>query len=334
MTDDGLPSIAVIGLGSIGVRHARNFQSLGCQVIGADSDAGRLQMLDRIPGATAATSIDGAIERANAVVVATPASSHIAIGAQVLSAGRHLLVEKPLSTDLSGAEQLEDSANLIALVGFNLRFLPAVRKAKALIEGGAIGRILNGSFEFGYDLRKWNPNRDYRKTYSARVADGGGVLLDAIHELDLLLHLCGPADSVIAVLANSGALEIDGEDRVAAAVTVEAGGILQIGLDYLSPDYHRGFRLVGEEGLIQWDWKTGTMDFTRGDARAQFHWNTDADATYVEEARHFLESISGGQAKSPSADVAAGISSLELAMAIRESDSESARVFLGETPDE
>lgn len=334
MAEDGVPSIAVIGLGSVGVRHARNFESLGCQVVGADSDPDRLQMLDRIPGAAAAASIDDAIERADAVVIATPASSHVAIGKEVIAAGRHLLVEKPLSTDLSGAEQLGESANLAAMVGFNLRFLPAVRKAKSLLDGGAIGKILSGSFQFGYDLRKWNPHRDYRKTYSARVADGGGVLLDAIHELDLLLHLCGPADSVIAMLANSGVLEIDGEDRVAAAVAVEGGGIVQVELDYVSPVYHRGFRLVGDEGLIDWDWNTGTMDFVRGDARAQFHWNTDPDATYVDEARFFLDSITDGRVKSPGADIAAGISSLELAMAIRESDSESARVFLGETPDE
>ncbi|RIK10026.1 MAG: hypothetical protein DCC49_04425 [Acidobacteria bacterium] len=334
MTEDGLPSIAVIGLGSIGVRHAGNFQSLGCQVIGADSDPGRLQMLDRFPEAAAAANIDDAIERSDAVVIATPASSHIPIAAQALSAGRHLLIEKPLSTDLSGSDQLEDPADSIVMTGFNLRFLPAVGKAKTLIDDGAIGRILNGSFEFGYDLRKWNPHRDYRKTYSARVEDGGGVLLDAIHELDLLLHLCGAADSVIATLGSSGLLEIDGEDRVVAAVTIEGGGILQVALDYLSPTYYRGFRIVGDEGLIEWDWNTGTMNFIRGDARAQFHWNTDADATYVEEARHFLACIAEGQVKPPAADIAAGISSLELAMAIRESDSESARVFLGETPDE
>lgn len=334
MADDGLPSIAVIGLGSAGLRHVRNFQALGCQVTGTDSDRDRLQMLDRIPGAIAATSTEEAIERSDAVVVATPAPSHVAIGALALTAGCHLLVEKPLSTDLSGTEQLEDSGELVGMTGFNLRFLPAVRKAMTLIDDGAIGKILNGSFQFGYDLRRWNPHRDYRKTYSARVADGGGVLLDAIHELDLLLYLCGPAESVIAMLANSGTLEIDGEDRVAAAVTAKGGGILQIGLDYLSPVYHRRIRLIGDEGLIEWDWNTGTMDFIRGDARAQFHWNTDADATYVEEARHFLDSISKGYVNSPAADIAAGISSLELAMAIRESDSESARVFLGETPDE
>lgn len=334
MNDGCLPSIAVIGLGSVGVRHATNFQDLGCQVIGFDSDPARLQMLDRIPGSIATANIDNAIEFSDAVVVATPASLHVSIGTQVLSAGRHLLVEKPLSTDLSGTEQLEDSADLVVMVGYNLRFLPAVKKAKTLVDVGAIGRILSGSFEFGYDLRKWNPHRDYRKTYSARLADGGGVLLDAIHEVDLLLHLCGPAESVSAVLTNSGILEIDGEDTVAAAVTVEGGGILQVALDYLSPAYHRRFRLVGEEGLIQWDWKTGTMDFIRGDAQAKFHWDTDFDSTYVEEARHFLEGIAGGKVKSPSADIGAGIASLELAMAIRESDSESARVFLGETPDE
>lgn len=332
MTDTGALTIGVIGLGSIGVRHAGNFSALGCTVIGTDADQTRLQMLDRIPGATGVGSTDEAIELADALVIATPASSHIPLATKALDAGRHVLVEKPLSVDLSGAERLEDASGRVVMVGFNLRFLPAVRKAKALIDDGAIGRVLHGSFEFGFDLRKWNPQRDYRRTYSSRLADGGGVLLDAIHELDLLLHLCGSANAVSAALGHSGTLEIDGEDTVSATVVLESGGIVGVALDYLSPVYRRGFRLIGDEGLIAWEWTTGTMDFIRGDARAQFHWATDADATYVDEARHFIDCVSREQG--PETDIASGISSLELAMAIRESDAESTCVFLGETPDE
>lgn len=328
-----MKTVAVVGLGSIGVRHATNLADLGCHVIGYDTSPERHQMLDRIDGAVAVGKFDEALNAADAVVVATPADSHIEIALATLRRGRNVFIEKPLSTDLAGTEALEEAAShRVAQVGYNLRFLPALKKAAALIADDAIGSILTGQIEFGYDLRKWNPTRDYRSTYSATSARGGGILLDAIHELDLALWLAGPIESVVATAAHVSDLEIETEDVAAALLTTENGAIISVTLDYLSPTYHRGFRLVGTEGLLEWSWSSGQLTFVRGEARAEFNWKTDVDAAYRDEMAHFLACLDGDL--EPTTGIGTAIASLELAMAIRESASTGERVYLGEQPDE
>lgn len=324
--------MAVIGLGSIGIRHATNFAKLGCRIIGSDADPDRLQMLDRIDGAASAATTSEAVEQADAVVIATPADSHVEIAEMALTQGRHVFIEKPLSINLHGTESLEELASdLTAMVGYNLRFLPALEKINSLVADGAIGRILNGQIEFGYDLTKWGKS-DYRRTYSAHAGEGGGILLDAIHELDLLLWFAGPVESVVASIERSGKLEIDCEDTVAAIATTGDGALVSVNLDYLSPTYHRRVRLVGDEGAVGWDWNTGRIDFIRGEARADFNFPTDIDKAYVDEAAWFLSCLEGGSA--PKTGIGQGIASLELAMAMRESAATGDRVFLGEQPDE
>lgn len=326
MSKDNPTTVAIVGIGSAGLRHAKNFASLGCTVVGVDSDPERLQMLDRVEGATGTRSLTEALEQSEIAVIATPASTHLPIARHAIEANCHLLIEKPLSIDLDGVGFLETATTSMIMLGYNLRYLPAIKKAKSLIDTSAIGQILTGSFEFGYDLRRWNPERDYRKTYSARIADGGGVLLDSIHELDLLLFLCGSAHSAIGVLEDSRALEIETEDRLGAIVTTRGGAILSVSLDYLSPKYHRCFRLIGTEGMIKWDWTTGILEFIRGEACAQFHWKTDVDASYIDEAKDLLECIAKN--KEPDPGLRAGIESLRLALAIRESSASRCEVVL------
>src|SRR5947209_4960132 len=83
------------------------------------------------------------------------------------------------------------------------------RRTVALVHAGKAGRVSAVRLWFGSWLPDWRPNVDYRTTYSARANLGGGVLLDAIHELDLCLWLLGgePVDVIGAVVGRFGPLE-------------------------------------------------------------------------------------------------------------------------------
>ena len=86
---------------------------------------------------------------------------------------------------MDGVEELITAAstrNRIILVGCNFRFQWGIRLAKQLVEEGKVGRVLFADAEFGQYLPDWHPWEDYRHSYSAQKALGGGIIFDSIHK--------------------------------------------------------------------------------------------------------------------------------------------------------
>ena len=122
------------------------------------------------------------------MLVCTDPASHVAVARQAVEAGSHVFVEKPIAHLSDEVPALLDSAKRagrLVAVGFNLRFLPSLRRVKALLDAGRIGRVYSARAVFGYYLPVWRAGRDYRDNYAVSAAAGGGILLDAIHELRL-----------------------------------------------------------------------------------------------------------------------------------------------------
>ena len=108
---------------------------------------------------------------------------------------------------------------------------------------------------FGYDLRLWRPGTDHRAGYSARAELGGGIVLDAIHELDYLLWLLGPG-RVGDGRDRGVARRRDGRGgpgaRGAAVRVGGAGRRRQLEL-FFEPAYRRGCVIAGSEAVASWD---------------------------------------------------------------------------------
>jgi predicted dehydrogenase len=248
--------VAVLGLGSAGSRHARNLVELGHEVIGYDP------VSPPPAGSNRAPSAEAAIDSAEAVIVASPSSFHATQAHAALERGRPVLVEKPLATSVEDAERVvaeAERADVVAGVAMNLRFHPAVIELKRLVDARALGRVLLAQASFGYDLRLWRPQDDYRKSYSARPELGGGIVLDAIHELDYLLWLLGPVRSVMGETGHLSELELDVEDVAASILSFESGALAILDVNFFEPAYRRGCVLVGSDAVAMWDWNAGTV---------------------------------------------------------------------------
>ena len=181
---------AVLGQGSIGRRHARLLLAEGCDVVAWDPAPAESVDAVRMVGTP-----DEALSAADVAVVASPSVRHLEQLAMALDHGCHVLVEKPAATSAAGIADLQTAAtdaDLVVAVAMNLRFHPGPSTVRELIAGGAIGRPLTAHVAFGSFLPSWRPGTDYRTGYSARAELGGGVLLDAIHELDYLTWVLGP----------------------------------------------------------------------------------------------------------------------------------------------
>ena len=145
------------------------------------------------------------------------------------------------------------------MVGFNLRFLPSLRRVKALLDEKRIGEILAARAEFGAYLPDWRPGRDYRDNYAIRAAEGGGILLDAIHEFDYLGWLLGDVAEVWCTAEHRSDLAGDTEDLVEATLRFESGVLGQVHLDYIQRVYRRKLLLIGDGGSIEWDYPTHSV---------------------------------------------------------------------------
>ena len=141
--------IAVIGCGHWGLNYVRVFTELADSRVVAvcDRQADRLQKVKpRFPGVALTTSVEDtlALNEVDAAVVCTEASSHYQIVKECLAAGRHVLVEKPMTTSVTAAQELiaqASSKGLTLMVGHTFLYNPGVRKVKDCVSRGDVGQV-------------------------------------------------------------------------------------------------------------------------------------------------------------------------------------------------
>src|SRR5262249_16524746 len=151
----------------------------------------------------------------------------------------------------------------------------------------------------------WHPSEDYRQGYSARVELGGGIVLDAIHEIDYIRWMLGDVRAVACLAGHLSALEIETEDVAAILLQFASGAVGEVHLDYVQRAYSRTCHVIGDEGTIRWDYTAGEVRwYSAGSGRwevfpAPAGWQPNE--MYVDELRHFLRCLAGDEA--PALDV-------------------------------
>jgi predicted dehydrogenase len=139
--------VAVVGYGYWGSKHMRVLSSMpGVHVTIVEQDPERIAEARRsYPAAESAHCLGDVLERVDAVVVATPPSTHAEVALQALRHGRHALVEKPLAMTVDDAQQMVDSAaasGVHLMAGHTFEYNAAVWKLKEIIDSGELGRVL------------------------------------------------------------------------------------------------------------------------------------------------------------------------------------------------
>jgi len=201
--------IGIIGLGGISAKHIKEIQASGKAVIQAvcDIDEKKLKTVgDRLGVEEAYRFTDYRdlihCPEVEAVEICTPNYLHIPMAIEVVKAGKALEVEKPLSVNYAGVEELLSAINeknIVNMTCFSYRFMPAVCYAKHLIETGKLGRIINVDVAYLKSSGFWAGRRlDWRfvKEYA-----GCGVIGDlGVHLIDMTRYLVGDFESVYATM--------------------------------------------------------------------------------------------------------------------------------------
>ncbi len=319
----------VIGCGSIGKRHIKNLRELGItDIVAFDVRADRRSDVTSTFGIETVETLDAAWERRPDVTLITaPTSLHAPVALQAARRHCHLFIEKPLSNSWTGVEQLLaviKQNSLVTLVGCNMRFHPGLMTIKNLLDRQALGRIIAARVEVGQYLPDWHPWEDYRQSYSARRDLGGGVILDAIHEIDYIRWLLGEVAGATCLAGKLSSLEIDTEDTAAILLRFESGAVGEVHLDYVQRVYSRTCQIIGEEGTIHWDYTAGQVRWYSPRAKDPKIFENPAgwesNRMYLDEMKHYLGCLAGEE--EPAADVFEAARVLQIALAAKQSAAE------------
>lgn len=314
----------VVGCGSIGERHIGNLKKINAgEIIACDPDSERRSLIKEKYGAVVFDDLKKAFsEKPNVVFICTPPSSHIKIALEAVKNNAHVFIEKPMSNTMDGVDDLLKTAkknNLLVFVGYNFRFHKGMQIVKKMIDDGKIGKILSARAEFGQYLPDWRPRQDYTKSYTAKKYLGGGIILDGSHEIDYMRWLLGDADSVFCLSGKISSLDVETEDIAEILINFKNGAICEIHLDFIRPGYSRNCEIIGEKGVVYWDFSEKNVKFYASETKKYeiIKIKSEVNDMYVEEIKHFLNSIK--TLKKPLVCGYEGKKSLQLALAAKKS---------------
>ncbi len=240
--------IAVIGTGTWGKNHVRVLTESGSAdlVKICDAKGTNLEYLHntfKIPTTQDHTEIlqDSSID---AVSICVPSSQHYSIIKEALLSGKHVLVEKPMTTDSEQAIELQNLAgqkNLVLMVGHIFRYHPGVHKLKEEIKKGTFGKI---RFMYGSRMGLMTPRQDC------------GVIYDfAVHDIDTFCYLLNELPTEVTCTGsfyNKNQFEDVGFITLSFSKNIKAN----VGVSWLTPKKVRELWIIGEEKSASMDYMT------------------------------------------------------------------------------
>ena len=230
--------VAVIGVGSLGQHHARNYrENPNCELIAVvDSDENRAKEIAKANKTNAVTDIDQILDDVDAVSVVVPTIYHFEIASKLLKQGKHVLVEKPITSTVEEAHQLVDIAhenNKILQVGHIERFNAPFLKIREVINKPAF-----------IEAHRLGP-------FAARVQDIGVVMDLMIHDLDIILEIV--RSPVVSIDAIGVSVFTKFEDIANARINFKNGCIANLTASRVTPKKQRKIRIFQEDTYISID---------------------------------------------------------------------------------
>ena len=180
-------------------------------------------------------------------------------------------------------------------VGYQMRFHPVLRWIKKGLDAGRWGKLMFLRAQLGQYLPDWRPWQDYRSSYTGKRSQGGGVLLDSSHELDLARWFAGEPRSVYCLARKLSRLQVDVEDTAALVLEHRSGAVSEVHLDMVSRGPRRSLELACSDATVVWDNPSATLSVYSAKAK---RWNVQprpfvANEIYIAETKAFLSRLAG-----------------------------------------
>lgn len=243
----------VIGVGVMGEHHVRNYVELGCESVALyDSNVQRLGDVAAKYGAIPCRSLDAFLDAVDSVSLCSPTTSHRNVALQVLGAGKHLLIEKPIASTADEAARILESAataGCVTAVGHLERFNPAVVALKNAIDNGRLGDVVSVT------TRRVGPLTPQTRDVS--------VILDlGVHDIDIISMLfAGDAEEVFAV---GGSRHCKFEDYASLTLRYSGNRVGMLDVNWLTPRKIRTLTAVGTLAVADLNFASQTLTIVDG----------------------------------------------------------------------
>ncbi|MCM3088672.1 Gfo/Idh/MocA family oxidoreductase [Bhargavaea ginsengi] len=250
-------NFAIIGCGFIAKKHANAIQQI--------NNANLLAVCDRVPelmdtyvseyGAVPYTDLEELLKvpSIDVVNICTPSGTHASIAELAAAYKKHIIVEKPIAMTIDEIDRIQAAANKngvkLAVVHPN-RFRPAAMKLKEILNSGTLGKISHALC-----IVNWNRGQEYYDQAPWRGTkqhDGGVLMNQAIHNLDLLLWYMGKPQEVYSMEATR-LRNIEAEDVSAGVIRFESGALatVQASTTVYPKNYEESITIFGENGTVK-----------------------------------------------------------------------------------
>ncbi len=252
---EGSRGFGIVGTGVIAAMHADALATLpGARLVAVTDVASQAaSAFAAARGCAAAPGLDALLARpdVDVVCVCVPSGLHAEVGVRAAQAGKHLVVEKPIDVTLASADRLIEAtraAGVALTVISQHRFDPDLIELKRLLGAGALGRLVLGEAS-----TKWYRRQAYYDSAAWRgtwAMDGGSLMNQGIHYVDLLRWCMGPVTEVTAVCATQ-AHQIEVEDTALAIVRFGSGAVGTILSSTAAfPGFPQRLEVTGTDGTV------------------------------------------------------------------------------------
>ena len=254
---DRVARIGLIGLGVMGRNHLRLLAGIPDVRVAAVSDPvpAALANVPDVDGrqgfVDAVTMLDEA--ELDAVVIASPTTTHLPLALAAIQRNIAVLVEKPLAATTEEADEIVDAAEQTGVpvqVGHVERYNPAVLELGRLLDAGWLSTV------YAITSRRGGPMPD-------RIRDVGVTIDLATHDVDILCWVA--AERPVRVTAETARrVHQEHEDLLFGLMRFPSGTVAMLDVDWLTPSKRRTLTVVGEEGMFELDYLSQRLTFTRG----------------------------------------------------------------------
>ncbi len=309
--------VAVIGTGQWGKNHARVYKELPSTELVAvcDVNAERAKAMADQYGVKAYSDSTEMLKdkQIEAVNVCTWSTILFQEAQKALNAGKHVLVEKPMSTSPQQAEKLVQMAQengLHLTVGFLMRFIPGLQQIRQSVENKKIGELVCATAK---RVSQW----------PERIGDVGVVKDTAIHDIDVMNYIFDQYPT--SVYANMGSMRIKKfEDYAQIMLTYEGGRTAFIEANWLTPYKTRSLTATGSEAIMRLDYIT--QDFWIEQKTETVQPRLPFQEPLKAELQHFVDCIV--EKKKPLVTGEDGVKALKVATAAIESSAKNTAIQL------
>lgn len=250
-------NFAIVGCGFIAKKHAAAIDKIDAAKLVAvcDKVPATMEFYKEEYDAVPYTELEQMLEKKDIdiVCICTPSGFHVSIAVQIAEAKKHIIVEKPIAMSIEDTDKIIDVCNInnvkLAVVHPN-RFRPVVQELRKIMDQGLLGKISHASC-----IVNWNRNQEYYDQAPWRGTkqhDGGVLMNQAIHNLDLLLWFMGTPEQVFSMEATRFR-NIEAEDVSVGTIKFDSGalGTVEASTTVYPKNYEESMTIFGEKGTVK-----------------------------------------------------------------------------------